>query len=462
MKRGKKLVCLLLVFVLLCGAAYAASRLGADGTAEQEAADSTVFSLDADSVTALSYTHGDTLAFEKENGEWVYTGDDAFPLASGYIDTMAAALSDISSSKTIDSPGDLSQYGLDEPEYSISVTAGETYSILIGDETAIGGERYLSTGDGKVYLVDSAITDSFSYGLYELVQEESVPAMSSIESFCVAVGEKSYELDYIENSGLAYSDDYVWFYKDGDGYLTLDTDLADSFVRKVTGLSWASCANYNADDAALAQYGLDEPQLTATVNYIETVKVETDMTDSDGNTIYDTREDEKTFTLEIGDYAGEQCYARIAGSRMVYLIDATVCDSLLHATYESLQPNEILSMDFDTVTSVDITLDGKTCTVRKSDGVWTLDGSETDIQGVFDTLNGLVPSDSGVAQTPEGSAELSFVFHRSTDKFSTVELSFYPYDSSSCLVSLDGEARLFATRTDLSSLKDELSAVLPG
>ena len=51
MKRGKKLVCLLLVFVLLCGAAYAASRLSADGAAEEPApADSGLDAAVADLV----------------------------------------------------------------------------------------------------------------------------------------------------------------------------------------------------------------------------------------------------------------------------------------------------------------------------------------------------------------------------------------------------------------------------
>ena len=45
--------------------------------------------------------------------------------------------------------------------------------------------------------------------------------MSNIVSFTVESGDSHYELDYIENSGLAYSDGYVWFYKDGDDYLTL-------------------------------------------------------------------------------------------------------------------------------------------------------------------------------------------------------------------------------------------------
>lgn len=468
MKRGKKLLYLSLALVVLLAAAFAASKLNPElNVSEEEDTSSVIFTLDTDSVTALSVNG---LGFEKDGDDWLYTGDSAFPLNDSYVKTMLDTLSSISASKTIESPEDLSQYGLEEPEYTICVNSGSETEILIGSESSMGGERYLYLGDGNVYLVDADITGSFSYELMDMVETELIPAMSDISRFTVQSGEKSYELCYLEDSGLAYSDEYVWFYKDGEDYLTLDTSLADSFVRKVSAVSWSSCVSYNADDEALASYGLDAPQVIATVEYIETVQVETTATDTNGDPIYDTRETEQSFTLEIGDYTDGKCYARIAGSRMVYLIDGSICDSLLYVSYESLQPDEVLIMDWDEVQSVDICINGETFTVKQetkeitddegnssTENIWTLDGEETEIQTVFDRLTNLVPTERGSAKTPELGELLSFVIHRSTESYPDVELIFYQYDSSSCLVSLNGEARLLVALSDVASLQESLT-----
>lgn len=476
MKRQKTLLILLLVLVVISGAAFAAARLNREADAEtSETANEPIVSIDTESAESLSFTYesNDTLSFTREDGEWSYAEDSDFPLYGAYIDTMLEKISELSALKTIDTPESLADYGLDEPVCSVTVTAGGEYEFKIGDESELDGERYVSVGDGNVYLVDADILSSFNYGLYDLVEKETVPSMQDVQRFTVSSGDKSYELEYIEDSGLAYSDEYVWFYKNGeDDYMTLDTALTSSFIAKVTGLDWGECVNYKADETALKDYGLSEPQLTVTVEYTESAEYATNMTDSDGQTIYETRETPATFTLEIGGYDGDYCYARIADSSMVYLIDADICDSLMYVDYVDLQPDEVLVMDFDEVTSVDITLDGKSYTVKKSskeetdeDGstetvsVWTLNGEELEIQDLFDSLTELYPSSSGASKTPTHEAELSFTFHRTTESFKEVELCFYQYDSGNCLTSLNGDARLMVSRDEVDSLKEDLAAL---
>ena len=357
-------------------------------------------------------------------------------------------------------------------EYTVDLIPKIRVEVLSDDadaETLVGviikSAGTGTIGDGKVYLVDKNIIDSFGCALYDLVTKELLPDMSNIVSFTVESGDSHYELDYIENSGLAYSDGYVWFYKDGDDYLTLDTALTNAFTGKITGLAWGECVNYKANDDDLKAYGLAEPTAVVKVDYIESSEVATNITDSDGNTIYDTQETEHTFRLEIGSYIDDKCYARIAGSQMVYLIDGTICDNLLHATYESLQPDEILDMDWGTVDSVDIDLPGDSVSFTKSAGadgetVWLLDGEETELQPILDRLNEMLPSDSGSEKEPDMSMLLRFTFHRNTDKFKTVVLEFYDYDSGNCLVSLDGTARLLVSRSDLSALLESVRALL--
>ena len=125
------------------------------------------------------------------------------------------AISTVTASKAIEDVEDLAQYGLEDPVCSVTVTAGKTSKLRIGNETGLGGQRYLSLGDGNVYLVDSSLLSSFSYDLYSIIQKESIPSMSDIRSFVVDDGSRQFTIDYLENSGLAYSDRYTWFARTG-------------------------------------------------------------------------------------------------------------------------------------------------------------------------------------------------------------------------------------------------------
>lgn len=101
---------------------------------------------------------------------------------------------------------DLAQYGLEEPECTITVTADTETVISVGSETSLDGLRYVSIGDGSVYLVDSGIYSSFCYGLYDLGAKEAIPDMSDLVSFTAERASGTLAIDYLEDSGLAYSD----------------------------------------------------------------------------------------------------------------------------------------------------------------------------------------------------------------------------------------------------------------
>lgn len=475
MKRGKKLLLLALALAVMAGASLAAMKLNqntGDGVTAEETV--TVYSVDADSVTKLSWTYnGETVTLVDAGDGWMVQEDRNFPLDESCLDAMLDALGEITASKTIENVEDLDQYGLEEPLCAVTVTAGKTSELKIGNETGLGGQRYLSLGDGNVYLVDEGLLDSFTYGLYDLIQKESIPSMTTLRSFAVEGGGRRFTIDCLEDSGLAYSSKYTWFARTEEGYRTLDPELTDRFVEQVTYLKWGRCVDYKATASALKEYDLDDPAVTVTVTYVETSQVETNMTDDNGKTIYDTKETEQTFVLEIGSYIGSSCYARIAGFKMVYLISADICDSLLYTDENDLLPDDVLLMDWDTVTGLDIMLDGQTYSIRKEvrentddDGnttqeyVYTLDGEEIGITSVLDSLEALNATGSAEGVTPTRSAQVSFRFHRDADTFREVELTFCQYDSASCLVGLNGENRLFVSRDSVAAIVEGIKALV--
>ena len=289
MTRGKKLFVLLLALVILTGVTLLVAHLVPDED-ESTAEDTSyiIFSLDPDQVTQLSWTYEDsTVTLTKdENSNWSYPDDEAFPLDASYPDAMVQALKEVSATKTIESPENLADYGLEEAACAISVTAGDsTYELRIGDETGLGGQRYLSLGDGNVYLVDADLLEDFSLGLYDIVSMESIPSMTDLTSVSIETTSGTLTLDYLEDSGLAYSDQYTWFWNQDGEETPLDTDLAEDLVSTVTGLTWNACVDYQADEDSLGTYGLDIPAATITVEYTESTQVDTNDTDENGDPI---------------------------------------------------------------------------------------------------------------------------------------------------------------------------------
>ena len=231
--------------------------------------------------------------------------------------------------------------------------------------------------------------------------------------------------------------------------------------------------DYKAELKDLADYGLDDPAVTVTVNYIETTEVETNETDEDGNPVYETREEEKSFTLELGDYAKDGVYARIAGSEMVYLIDSAICDSLLYTEVSELLPDDVILLDWDRTEGFDITLDGETYAVTMAleestddegstsyDYVYTLNGEDVDFTDVLNSLEALESEGSAEGVSTELGEAISFVFHRSTETFTEVTLTIYNYDSTTCIASLSEGRPQFVSRDAVEDIVEAVTALV--
>lgn len=447
MKRRKRLLIVLLVLVLLLGGTYAVTVFNPEN-GEEETVSETVFTVNTADVTAIGWDYREPLAFHKTEEGWAYDSDPAFPLDETYLKAMLEEVEEITASKTIENVEDWDPYSLEVPICQVTVTAGgTTYTLKIGEETALGGERYLSIGDGNAYLVDADILAPFCYGLYDILKMESPPEMDSVLALEMNTAD-AYRIDHLENSGLAYSDAYVWFVENR----ALDTDLTEDLLANATALNWQECADYNA--TGLSQYGLDTPAGTIRVYYL--------VGQSGG-----------TYALEIGAACDGGYYARLADSGMVYTISSGVAETLLHTTPEELLPDEVLLMDWEQVTAIDISLDGETHTVTRStetvtgdegdqteETVYRLSGETVDAQGILDALDALDATGYATSLTPQRREEIRFTIHRNHKTFPEVELAFYRYSSASCLVTLNGEATVFVSREAVVDLTEEVIKLL--
>lgn len=146
------------------------------------------------------------------------------------------------------------------------------------------------------------------------------------------------------------------------------------------------------------------------------------------------------------------------------------------ADYDGLRPDEVLAMDWDTLTSFTVTLDGQTYEIEKTtqavedeDGetseetVYLLNGEELDSDSVEQLMSSLdaMESTGSVDNAAPGAQELRFTFHQDSESWPQVELVFYQYDSSTCLVSLNGETHLLVDRADVTDLAELVAELLP-
>lgn len=439
MKRSKNLIILLAVLVVLIGAVVAVQVVNNAQEPVAEETPATVCAVKAEEVTAIGWFYVDeSMAFEKTANGWAYTEDSDFPLDSSFLETMLVTLAQVDAKRTIEKVENFAEFGLDDPDCVVTVQTDEILELKFGDLSAMGDAQYVSNGDGNVYLVDLTIQDSFELGLYDVVRMETLPVMETKQIAMITKGEEVTTLLRQENSDLAYSNKYVWFLHNGDSYQTLDTELTENWLDSIAELSWSACVDHNAEESELEAYGLAEPAAVITFVYL----------DKSGNST--------TFSLEFGKISGNYCHAKLAGSAMVYKVDAHILDSLQNTTYFDLRPDEVLLMDWKVLTGLDVTLDGVTYEFRKAEGQdeyhMNLNGAEVEITVLRNMLNEMATTGHADGTVPEQNAGITFKFYQNSETFPEVELVFYPYNSTDYLTTVNGEAKHFVSQERVNNI----------
>lgn len=105
---------------------------------------------------------------------------------------------------------------------------------------------------------------------------------------------------------------------------------------------------YKVTDEELSAYGLDDPELSVSVDY-------TDDGTSDTFVLHISRDPaEKKSAADAEDEEASDitAYARVGDSKIIYQISGSSYRSLMSAGYNDLRHQEIFSGDFDDVTSM--------------------------------------------------------------------------------------------------------------
>ena len=428
-----------------------------------------ILTIQADSVTALSWTNEEgTFSFTKGDA-WTYDDDPAFPVDEEKINNLLAQFEDFAAAFVIDDVEDYAQYGLDEPVCTIHITAGEeSYTVELGDFSKMDEQRYVSNGDGRAYLVSHDPLDEFGAVLRDMILDDTIPAFDTAKQIAFA-GSENYTITYDEDGTSICADDI--YFTDGK---PLDTENVNAWLTALMGLDLTDSVSYNVTDEELQTFGLDEPVLTITLDYSSS---DEDGNETDAGTLIlhlsQNPEELAAYNEAVENDADEipdvTCYARVGDSQIVYQIAQTEFDALTAASYDTLRHQKLFTADFDAVTSMDVTLEGETytftCTPPEIDdgedaeGTWTYDGAEFDVYDLRTALRSLTAV-SFTDEQPTGQEEISLTLHLDNENFPTFTLTLCRYDGEACVAAVDGAPIAFVSRSQAVELTEAARAVI--
>lgn len=470
MKRSKRLCILLGVLAVACVATFALSRYQAKKE-QIETSGEVVLEIPVDSVQALSWEYdGEELAFHKDD-KWIYDEDEAFPVDGEKIEDLLDQFSAMGAAFIIENPEDLSPYGLSDPTCSITITTDEeTYTILLGGYSTMDSQRYVSIGDGNVYLVADDPLDNYDVGLRDLLDPDDIPDFDQVSKITFT-GSENYEIfyeAYEEGSTRTYCADDVYFAQQEDGTLPLDTDKVTSYLQTIRYLDLSDYVTYNVTDEELAQYGLDDPQLTIQVDYTEENEDGDEV--SDTFTLHISRDPEELAKAEESESENEDdteeeitAYMRVGDSPIVYRLYSESYSSLMRASCDDLRHAELLTAAFADITQIDISLEDADYTITTDgsgdDRTYAYLETEVEIDDFRDALESL-QADSFTDEAPAQKEEIRLTLHLDNAAFPTVEISLYRYDGSSCLAVVDGVPAALVERSQVVDLIEAVNAIV--
>lgn len=476
MNRSKRLYILLGVLLVFCVLTLGVSKYE-EHKEKIKNSDEIIMELNSEKVTSLSWENGsDSFAFHKDE-KWLYDEDENFPVDEKKIDQLLEIFESFGVSFIIEDAEDLSQYGLDDPLCKINIDAGKkAYEILLGDYSEMDEERYVSIGDGNVYLVKDDPIDSFDIKLNDMIKNDEIPEFDSATEIAFA-GSENYKAVYKEDNTVTYSEEDVYFVKKDGKELPLDTENVDSYLDIIRELNLKDYVSYHATDDELKNYGLDEPELDVTLKY--RASDEEGGEEKEGTVVlhisHDPAEKKKAEAKEARSSESDEnsedkdseeeitAYARIGKSKIVYKISGADYKELMKASCDDLRHQEAIWADFDDISQAKISLEDKeyelTAKKKGKEKIWYYQEEEIEIDDFSDALSSLSASQF-TKEKPSGKEEISLTLQIDNKNQPEVRIELYRYDGNNCLAVVDGEPVSLIKRSQVVDLIEAVNAIV--
>lgn len=212
-------------------------------------------------ITTDQYIEG----YTDDGGEEIYVEytmqeHEDLKLSKTLTDKMYSELKNMTALKTIDkSSSKYSEYGIDEPASTVSVTYSDdsSYTILLGNESPEGQGVYVKIeGDENVYLVDKTTVTSFYFEKLQMFDKSLGGDLDEITALTLSGTAYKNNIEIRPNKTTCYPNPYMM---EQPEYAVCDYTKTDSIISAIKGCSatWVSAVEVTDDD--IRKYGLDKP-----------------------------------------------------------------------------------------------------------------------------------------------------------------------------------------------------------
>ena len=452
MKRKRNLIILVAVFAAVCSSIVAVKAV--EKHVEQiQTIDEVVIAINKDDVTDIKWTNeGSEIHFTKEEDIWHSSDDADFPVSTEAIEDLLSNFEEVHASFIIEDVEDYSQYGLSDPEHTLTVTTSEGETVITtGNFSTMDEKRYVCIDGGSVYLVETDIAENLSTQRDDYLANVNIPYYYQVKELELT-GDANLSLVFDDENTHSYTSDYTYFLKDGEEYKALSAAKVSSLTSKITNTDFTDYVSYKASADDLSEYGFDSPDLTIHINgdlYSDLTEESTGEDSEEAHDLSFVKKDDETVYLHIDD------------STIVYNFDPEEYAALAEADYNSLRPTEVVSINASELKTITAKVDGTSYCIDAStddDGVivYKIGDEEIDADALITALNNL---DIEEFDTDTEYSVSEFEFSLSFEN-GDVNAQFYRVDGDLCYVVVNGEEVGTMGRSSLTNLKEEFTKVV--
>lgn len=434
-KKKKGLIIALTVLVLFSALYFVLKSLNlSEEETETDTATKTVFQTDAAEIAQIKLEYnGNIYTFLHENDTWSYAEDEEFPLSESSVLEFVSNVTSIESSREIEKPEALAEYGLDNPEIKIAIQDKNGKSVLIefgDDNEAVDGCYIKKDGEKSVYLVDSTLKEKLSIEIKDLAEKEEIPMLSSTSIQKVEIDKEGIttriKKDEAAETGWTYEEIQN---EKNTSSVAADSGKVSSFMGNYSGITWQEFVSYDKNN--LSAYGLDSPI---------SVSVEYEVTE----TIDEESSEETKATKSVVFYIGKQdengdYYAMLKDGKYIYTISASTAENIMTISEEDLVGSLVADYSFADLDKVTFVRNNETYVATKkeeeSEQKYYLNEKEVD-KTVFSEFCSKVTSMEWQSRSSEAEtnnpSEMTIIFEKEGGMKVTVD--YYSYDTNFYLV----------------------------
>ena len=217
MKKKQRIISLIAaagVLALLCLCLFLMRKRNRQ---ESQALKEMIIPFTVDQMKMISVKSGSSYAaFEKDAGIWKCISDPELHPDQTKVGVLAASVTGVSVTRALDSPGDLSDYGLDDPEKTLTVRKiGEDEEVVlkIGDINDTTMDVYCLK-DGTVYAVSTALLSCLDYD-EEYYRAEEDSGAEDAESPAAGGDSAAEDVEYMKAEEKSVTEEAESFAADG-------------------------------------------------------------------------------------------------------------------------------------------------------------------------------------------------------------------------------------------------------